>query len=68
MSLARRVLGEKSLRLRPKQLCPAVVEEVLSGVRGSQYFGRNRGSHDFYRNTLGFSLAFRSSHRTRVEA
>ncbi|CAE7479000.1 unnamed protein product [Symbiodinium sp. CCMP2456] len=68
MSLAWRVLGESGLRLRPNLLCPALVEEVLSGVRSSQYFGKNRGSHDFYRNTLGFSLAFRSSHRPQVEA
>lgn len=67
MALAERLLGGR-LRVVDQLLKACELREVLEGVKASTYFGRNRGSHDFYRGTRGFSLVFRKPWRRQVRS
>ncbi|CAJ1412634.1 unnamed protein product [Effrenium voratum] len=64
--LAQRLLPQK-VQVLEGALTAAEVQELLEGVQGSAYFGKNRSGHDFYHGTRGFSLVFRAPFRAQVE-
>jgi len=66
--LAIAALDGKRLRVRDDALNSKEVADLLSAVRSSPYFGQNLGENAFYKDTYGFHVKFRSTHRGDVES
>eukprot|EP00933_Yihiella_yeosuensis_P024905 TRINITY_DN19302_c0_g1_i1.p1 TRINITY_DN19302_c0_g1~~TRINITY_DN19302_c0_g1_i1.p1 ORF type:complete len:260 (+),score=5.31 TRINITY_DN19302_c0_g1_i1:226-1005(+) len=65
--LAREILGSQRFRIRDELLAKSEVERLYAAIQASPYFGKNTGKHDFYEDTYGFHVEFRSSCRSEVE-